>query len=133
MKQEVKVEGWSRYEQHSYVAGVIAEGRRLLLISGMTATDDTFRVLAPGDLIEQTRIVFRKIGKVLAAAGADFGNVVALRDFVVAEQLAAYWDADAVRREFMKDNVIASTAIGVTGLAKPGLLIEIEATAVLDR
>lgn len=133
MKQEVKVEGWSRYEAHSYVAGVIAEGRRLLLISGMTATDDAFRVLAPGDLVEQTRICYRKIAKVLEAAGADFGNVVALRDFVVAEKLADYWDADAVRREFLKDTVIASTAIGVTGLAKPGLLIEIEATAVLDR
>lgn len=132
MKTTVTVEGWQRYDRHSYAAGVIAEGRRLLLISGMTATDDDFAVLAPGDLVGQTRIIYRKIGRVLEAAGADFRAIVALRDYVVADHLAQYWDADAVRREFLPDNGIASTAIGVTGLAKPGLLIEIEATAVLD-
>ena len=82
------------------------------------------------DMETQIRQTFQRIGKVLAASGASFENIVILRSFFVhmARDLPAY---RKVRKEFLKQPYPASTAVGTTELAIPGLEIEIEAVAVL--
>jgi enamine deaminase RidA (YjgF/YER057c/UK114 family) len=48
----------------------------LLVVSGQVPLDDEMNVVAPGDLAAQTRYVFESIGRLLAAAGATFDDVV---------------------------------------------------------
>ena len=43
----------------------------LLVVSGQVPLDDAMNVVAPGDLVAQTRHVFDSIGRLLEAAGAE--------------------------------------------------------------
>jgi enamine deaminase RidA (YjgF/YER057c/UK114 family) len=107
-----------------YSPGILAQGRRVVVVSGQGPED------LKADMETQIRQTFRRIGFVLEAAGASFENVVLVRSYFVhlARDLAAF---RKVRREFLCRPYPASTAVGVTELAIPGLEIEIEATAVI--
>jgi len=107
-----------------YTPGILAEGRRLIFVSGQGPDD------LKADMETQIRQTFQRIGAVLEAAGASFANVVMVRAFFVhlVRDLAAL---RKVRKEFLVKPYPASTAVGTTELAIPGLEIEIEAVAVL--
>ncbi len=66
------------------------------------------------------------------AAGGTLEDVVALRIYVVDYQAESGTAVDIALREFFSGNPPASTWIGVSAVAAPEFLIEIEATAVLD-
>lgn len=102
----------------------------LLFISGMTATDENGALVAQGDIVGQTRCIFEKLGRVLAAAGATFDDVVMTRDYFVTTD--GYKGTAAIRREFFGDEFSAATGVQVAGLLREGALIEIEAVAVLS-
>src|SRR3954470_12956738 len=83
---------------------------------------------APGDsAYEQARAALAAIEAALDELGASLGDVVRTRIFVV--DIAA--NADEVGRahgELFADIRPASGMYGVTGLLRPGMLVEIEAT-----
>ena len=107
-----------------YSPGIVAQGERTLFISGQVPDDLSAGIEA------QVREIFAKIGKVLHAAGGSFANVAMIRYYMadIARDLPVL---RKVRLEFLKEPYPASTCVGVTALAIPGLQIEIEATAVL--
>ncbi len=103
----------------------------LLFISGTTATDDNRQIVGVGDVAAQTRQIFRKFERILAAAGADFDNIVETTDYFLT--LEDYDKTAAVRREFFRPPFPAATGVQVAGLIRKDALIEIKAVAVLDR
>jgi enamine deaminase RidA (YjgF/YER057c/UK114 family) len=107
-----------------YSPGIVAEGQRIVLVSGQGPED------LKADMETQIRQTFQRIGRVLARAGASFEHVVMLRGYFVhlGRDLPIY---RKVRMEFLKEPYPASTSIGTTELAIPGLQIEIEAIALL--
>jgi enamine deaminase RidA (YjgF/YER057c/UK114 family) len=107
-----------------YSPGILAEGQRVVFVSGQGPED------VKADMETQMRQTFDRIGKVLAAAGASFENVVMMRSYFVhlSRDLPAY---RKVRKEYLKKPYPASSAVGTTELAIPGLDIEIEAIAIL--
>jgi enamine deaminase RidA (YjgF/YER057c/UK114 family) len=107
-----------------YTPGILAEGRKLVFVSGQGPRD------LNADMETQIRQTFKRIGLVLAAAGGSMKNIVLLRSYFVnmSRDLPVY---RKVRREFLTKPYPASTAVGVTELAVPGLQIEIEAVAAL--
>jgi enamine deaminase RidA (YjgF/YER057c/UK114 family) len=101
----------------------------LLFISGTTGTDDAGNITAPGDIVEQTRQIFRKWGPLLAEAGCTYDDVVQTVDhFTTTEN---YRGTAAVRREFFKERMTTSTGVMVAGLLRPEALIEIHGIAVV--
>ncbi|WP_431285083.1 RidA family protein [Humitalea sp. 24SJ18S-53] len=101
----------------------------LLFISGTTGTDDAGNITAPGDIVEQTRQVFRKWAPLLEEAGCTFDDIVQTVDhFTTTEN---YRGTAAVRREFFKRGMPTSTGVLVSGLLRPDALIEIHAIAVI--
>lgn len=102
----------------------------LLFISGTTATDDARRIVGVGDIVEQTRQIFRKFARILAAASASFDNIVETTDYFLT--FADYDKTAAVRRELFRPPYPAATGVQVAGLIRPEALIEIKAIAVLD-
>jgi aminoacrylate peracid reductase len=102
----------------------------LLFISGTTATDEARRIVGVGDIVEQTRQIFRKFAKILEAAGASFDNIVETTDYFVT--LADYEKTAEARREVFRPPYPAATGVQVAGLIRPDALIEIKAIAVLD-
>ncbi|MSU67844.1 MAG: RidA family protein [Opitutaceae bacterium] len=108
----------------SYSPGILAEGQKLIVISGQGPADLT------ADIETQMRQTFERIGAILHAAGASFKHIIILRAYFVhfSRDLPVY---RKVRKEFLTEPYPASTALGVTELAPEGNQIEIEAVAVL--
>jgi enamine deaminase RidA (YjgF/YER057c/UK114 family) len=101
----------------------------LLFISGTTASDETGAIVAPGDIAGQTRHIFEKLGRLLAAAGASFDDVVETTEYITTTE--NYRATAAIRREFFRPPYPAATGVIVAGLLREGALIEISAIAAL--
>jgi enamine deaminase RidA (YjgF/YER057c/UK114 family) len=107
-----------------YSPGIAAEGRRVVFVSGQGPAD-----LNAGKEA-QIRQTFDRIGLVLKAGGATFRDVVMIRAYFtqLTRDLPIY---RRVRRDYLVEPFPASTAVGVTELAIPGLEVEIEAIALV--
>ena len=118
---------------HGFSQVVIATGRKMVFISGQTAWDLRKNIVGGDSVLEQARQAFRNLETAMEAAGGTLKDVVALRIYVVDYQAESGTAVGTALREFFSpQNPPASTWIGVSTLAVPEFLIEIEATAVLD-
>ena len=118
---------------HGFSQIVVASGRKTAFISGQTAWDAQKRIVGGVSLLEQARQALRNVQAATEAVGGSLGDIVTLRIYIVNYQPeSAEGVGSALREFFPQGNLPASTWIGVSALAVPGFLIEIEATAVLD-
>ena len=101
----------------------------LLFLSGATATDERGQVVAPGDIVEQTRVIFRKFERLLEAAGGGLEHIVQTTDYITTTE--NYARTADVRRELFKGRYPTSAGVIVKGLLREGAVIEISAVAVL--
>lgn len=100
-------------------------------ISGTTGTDESGKITAPGDIVEQTRQIFRKFERLLNAAGGSCADIVQTTDYITTTE--RYKETAAVRREFLKGAQPTATGVIVAGLLREHALIEINAVAVIGR
>ena len=102
----------------------------LLFISGTTATDDHQQLVGRGDIVAQTRQIFRKFEAILKAAGGSLKDIVETTEFITTTE--NYRKTAEVRREvFGGPPYPAATGVIVAGLLREDALIEISAVAVL--
>lgn len=115
-----------------YTHVVSVTGGRTVYISGQVSANAAGEVVGKGDIKAQTTRVFENLKVALAAAGAGPKDVVKITFFVVnfkADDLPAIRE---VRNAFLAGvEPPASTLVGVTALASPDYLIEVEAIAVV--
>jgi 2-iminobutanoate/2-iminopropanoate deaminase len=112
---------------------VVATGKRMVFISGQTAWDEGKNIVGKDSVLEQAKQAFRNLEKAMEAAGGTLKDIVALRIYVVDYQAECGTAiGTALREVFASQKPPTSTWIGVSALADPEFLIEIEATAVLD-
>lgn len=126
-KEHVNPARWQ--EKFGYSQGCrVDESQRLLFVAGQIALDENGDVVGEGDFEAQTRQVFTNMGRVLELAGMSFENVVQIGGFLIdIGQLPTY---ARVRDEFVDTPAPpASTTVGVTSLALPELLVEVNAIA----
>ena len=98
-------------------------------VSGQTARAPE-GTLVGGDSTElQARKVFENIEYVLNLAGSKMSEVVKLTAYFT--DGAVFPEYAAVRREFFPEITFAATGMTVTALADPGMLLEVEAIAVI--
>ncbi len=112
---------------------VSASGSRTVYVAGQISTDTNGNIVGAGDLRAQTTQVLENVKAALAAAGATFADVVKQNTYVVnlnAEALPIIREVRSIY--FPAENPPASTLVGVTALAFPELLIEVEVVAVID-
>jgi len=84
----------------------------------------------PGATIEeQTRLAFQNVVRTLEAAGSSLDDIVDLTTYHIA--MSELPTVAAVKAEFIKANFPPWTAVGVTQLALPEMLIEVKVTAVV--
>jgi len=102
---------------------------KTVYIAGQVAFDRSGNVVGVGDFKAQTRQVMDNVKAALAAAGATFANVVKITTFVTdLSQLQALRE---IRSEYFGPNPPASTLVQIVQLARPELMIEVEAMAVV--
>ena len=117
-------QGW--FAQATEVTGA----ERVLLCSGQVSLDADGSLMHPGDMAKQVEAALDNLEAVLREASMDFSNVVRVNYYAT--------DVDALREVLPSAGAritsggppVASTVLGITKLARPGLLVEIEATAV---
>ena len=102
---------------------------RTVYIAGQIAFDKSGSVVGAGDFRVQTRQVLENLKAALAAAGATFDNVVNINTYVT--DMSQIQVLREVRAEYFGTNPPASTLVQVVQLARPELMIEIEAIAVV--
>ncbi|MEL7178568.1 MAG: RidA family protein [Pseudomonadota bacterium] len=113
------------YNQGEVISGVT----RQLTCAGQTAVDGEGNPQHPGDMRGQIALALDNLEAVLAEAGMDLTNIIRLGVFAT--------DVDEAMKNFdllgMRFGPVQAappmTLLGVTRLAIPGLLFEIEATA----
>ncbi|GAA2688886.1 RidA family protein [Nonomuraea recticatena] len=114
----------------------IATGSKLVFLAGQVARDADGRKVGEGDLAAQVEQAYLNIGTALAEVGGSFDDVAKLTVYVVdwsPEKLPLL--GEGVARAAAKlgvDPVKPITLLGVAALGEPDLLVEVEATAVLD-
>ncbi|MBZ7924257.1 RidA family protein [Ensifer adhaerens] len=102
----------------------------LIFLSGTTAGDAEGNLIGAGDIVAQARFIFEKFEAVLKLAGGGLSNIIETTDYVLT--LDDYNKTAALRRElFGGPPWPASTGVVVSGLIRPGALIEIKAIAAL--
>lgn len=99
-------------------------------VSGTSATRADGSVVAPGDAYEQTRHILREIAAALASLGASMADVTRTRVFLT--DIAQWEGAARAHREVFGSSKPASSFVGVSALMLPALVVEVEATAIVD-
>jgi enamine deaminase RidA (YjgF/YER057c/UK114 family) len=106
---------------------------KLIFIAGQTPADDNYQPLHPGDLRGQYIAVLDGLTLQLTAAGATWEHVVFRRMYAVDVPAFLKVLNDAtVPVPWERTRPSPSTLIGVTALANPGFLIEVEIVAVVE-
>ena len=101
----------------------------LVFVSGQAGRDPATGRLA-GDTIEaQTEQVLKNIATILEAAGATLQHVVRCGVFIV--DMKAFPRMNEVYARAFGSHRPARTTVEVSGLPGPGLLVEIDAVAVI--
>ena len=101
----------------------------LVFISGTTAVDEKGTLVAPGDIVGQTRYIYEKLAKLLNAAGAGLEHVVETTEYITTTE--NYRGTAEVRRAVFRPPYPTATGVIVAGLLREGALIEISAVAVI--
>jgi len=112
----------------SQATTIEAEGK-LVFVSGMTARKPDGTIAGIGDITEQTRQVCENIKAAMTAAGGTLDDVVRVDVYV--RNMEHFEKIHAVRREYFKPPLPASTMVEITKMTSPDYLIEINAIAVL--
>jgi len=113
-----------------YTHVVEVAGGRTLYVSGQIAVDQNGALVGKDDFEAQTRQVFENLKSALAASGATLDRIVKMTVFVTdASRIQTFRE---VRNRYITREPPASTFVQVARLARPELMIEIEAVAVLD-
>lgn len=112
-----------------YTHVVEVTGGRTIYVSGQVALDRAGVLVGKNDLEAQTRQVFENLRTALAASGATLDDVVKITIFLTdASQIQVVRN---VRDAYFTKEPPASSAVEVARLARPDLMIEIEAVAVV--
>ena len=98
-------------------------------LAGQTVTEDANGASLAGNFEGQVREIFARLGKTLEEAGGTLADLVTMTVFITDTR---YGDRlTELRREIFGDNFPASALITVTGLARPGMVVEVQGIAVI--
>ena len=115
-----------------YTHVVVGADGRTVYIAGQVAFDSTGTLVGAGDFRAQAERVYANLRVALASVGATFSDVVKTTTFVT--DLANTAALREIRGKYLDPaRPPANSLIVVASLARPDLLLEIEAVAVLKQ
>jgi 2-iminobutanoate/2-iminopropanoate deaminase len=125
------LKGDTRQRERAYSPAVKITGGTTIYLAGHTGYQDERGETYPGDFDGQARVAFERMRKTLESAGGKLENVVTMTVFVT--DMANGTRLTQLRKEFFQEGRYpASALIGIKELARPEMMIEIQAIAVVD-
>ena len=100
----------------------------ILFISGQAPIAGDGQLVGEDDFESQVSQVFENLRAVLAEAGMGLDAIMKLTVYLT--DMGKLRDYTRIKADFFSGKQPASTAVGVTALARPEMLVEVEAIAV---
>ena len=122
----IRAQGLS--EPISHYSDAVRSGHTVY-VSGQGSLDAAGRLVGRGDVVAQSRRVLDNMKLALAAAGGTLDDVVKVTVYLA--NVDDRPKVNQVRQEYFGANKPASTLIEISRFAIEGMLIEIEAVAVV--
>ncbi|WED43129.1 Rid family hydrolase [Legionella cardiaca] len=126
-KKLVPVDDVYNYDYLGFTNCVSYNG--VIYVTGQAGIDAKGNLVGPG-IKEQSVKTFENIQIVLQAAGATLADILAMTCFIVDIEKNGP-DFFATRAQMMPVISFTSASIGISKLAMPGLLVEVQCTAAL--
>jgi 2-iminobutanoate/2-iminopropanoate deaminase len=101
----------------------------VLHVSGMTSRANDGATIEGANEYEQAKVIFGKIRHLVEAAGGAMGDVAKVTIYV--NDISHNTEVWRARKEAFTGDFPASTLVEVSALAKPEILVEIEAVAYI--
>ena len=114
----------ARAQERAFSRAVTTDGGKVIWLGGQTAS-----IPPVADFDAQVRDVFASLDKTLKAQGGGLKDMVTMTVFITDARNGDR--LTALRKEIFKECFPASALITVTGLAVPGLLVEVQGIAVI--
>ena len=128
MQRRINIESGTPWEDKVGYCRAVRIGN-IIEISGTTSVDGD-SLIGKDDLYSQTKFIILKIEKALQNAGAELTDVVRTRMYVT--DISKWEEAAKAHAEFLGTIKPVTTLVEVSSLIDPDMLIEIEASAVIQ-
>ena len=123
--------GDTRQRQRAYSPAVKVSGGTTIYLAGHTGYQDDLGETYPGNFDGQVRVAFERLRQTLEKAGGKLADIVTMTVFIT--DMANGTRFTQLRKDFFSDGRYpASALIGIKELARPEMMIEIQAIAVVD-
>ena len=127
--KKLQINPWTWQDALGFAQCWRVEGAHALLVLSGQAPISPEGHVVEGGFEAQARQVFRNLRTVLEQAGGSLDDVVKLTVYLT--DMSRLREYSSIRAEYMRGAPPASTAVGVTALARPDMMIEVEALAAL--
>ena len=119
-----------REQQRSYSRVVKVKGGTTVYLAGIGAPTDPQGNSLAGNFTAQTHRVFERLRETMALVGGTLDDIVTMTVFITDPR---YGDEFvAIRQQYFTRGFPGSALISVHSLARPEMLVEVQAIAVLD-
>jgi enamine deaminase RidA (YjgF/YER057c/UK114 family) len=120
-----------RQKERAYSPAVKVTGGTTIYLAGYGAFQDEAGKSYAGDFDGQVRLSFQRIRETLEKAGGRLDDIVTMTVFIT--DIASGTRFTQLRKEFFQEGRFpASALIGIKALARPEMMVEIQAVAVID-
>ena len=124
-----QINPWTWQDAAGFAQAWHAEGvTSIMFVSGQAPISADGQLVGEGDFDTQVRQVFENLRSVLDAAGMGLDAIVKLTVYLT--EMSRLRDYTRIKGEFFSGPQPASTAVGITALALPEMMVEVEAIAV---
>ncbi len=120
----------AREEERAYSPAIKVSGGTTIYLAGVGATADENGKSLEGDFEAQVRASFERIRSNLARSSGTLDDIVTMTVFIKDMQYGTRFTQ--IRREYFSRGYPCSALIGIDSLARPEMMVEIQAIAVVD-
>ena len=117
-------------EERAYSPAIKVTGGTTIYLAGVgAATDENGKSLG-GDFEGQVRASFERIRANLVRTGGTLDDIVSMTVFIRDMQYGTHFTQ--IRREYFSQGYPCSALVGIDSLARPEMMVEIQAVAVVE-